>query len=47
VNIPLRSLTREMYGIVDELFSFKSGMDKEALPLMAHYEQEEAEDLFR
>jgi formate dehydrogenase subunit beta len=47
VNIPLRSLTREMYGIVDELFHFKSGMDKEALPLMAHYEQEEAEDLFR
>jgi formate dehydrogenase subunit beta len=47
VNIPLRSLTREMYSIVDELFQFKSGMDKEALPLMAHYEQEEAEDLFR
>jgi formate dehydrogenase subunit beta len=47
VNIPLRSLTREMYDIVGELFQFKSGMDKEALPLMAHYEQEEAEDLFR
>jgi formate dehydrogenase subunit beta len=47
VNIPLRSLAREMYGIVDELFQFKSGMDKEALPLMAHYEQEEAEDLFK
>ncbi len=47
VNIPLRSLTREMYDIVGELFDFKSGMDKEALPLMAHYEQEEAEDLFR
>jgi formate dehydrogenase subunit beta len=47
VNIPLRSLTREMYEIVDELFQFKSGMDKEALPLMTHYEQEEAEDLFR
>lgn len=47
VNIPLRSLTREMYDIVDELFHFKSGMDKDALPLMAHYEQEEAEDLFR
>jgi ferredoxin len=47
VNIPLRSLTREMYDIVDELFNFKSGMDKDALPLMAHYEQEEAEDLFR
>ncbi len=47
VNIPLRSLTREMYDIVNELFQFKSGMDKEALPLMAHYEQEEAEDSFR
>jgi formate dehydrogenase subunit beta len=47
VNIPLRSLTREMYEIVGELFRFKSGMDKAALPLMAHYELEEAEDLFR
>jgi len=47
VNIPLRSLTREMYDIVGELFKFKSGMDKEALPLMTHYEQEEAEDFFR
>jgi formate dehydrogenase subunit beta len=47
VNIPLRSMTREMYDIVDELFHFKSGMDKEALPLMTHYEQEEAEDFFR
>jgi len=46
-NIPLRSLTREMYDLVDGLFHFKSGMDKEALPLMTHYEQEEAEDLFR
>jgi formate dehydrogenase subunit beta len=47
VNIPLRSLAREMYNIVGELFKFKSGMDKEAQPLMAHYEQEEAEELFR
>jgi formate dehydrogenase subunit beta len=47
VNIPLRSLTREMYDIVGELFQFKSGMDKEAQPLMVHYEQEEAEDSFR
>jgi formate dehydrogenase subunit beta len=47
VNIPLRSLSREMYDIVGELFKFKSGMDKDALPLMAHYEQEEVEDLFR
>ncbi len=47
VNIPLRSLTREMYEIVGELFNFKSGMDREAQPLMVHYEQEEAEDSFR
>jgi len=36
VNIPLRSLTREMYDIVSELFQFKAGMDKEAAPLMTH-----------
>ena len=47
VNIPLRSLARGMYDVIDELFHFKAGMDKEALPLMAHYEQEEAEDFFR
>ncbi|MFC2122428.1 4Fe-4S dicluster domain-containing protein [Bacteroidota bacterium] len=47
VNIPLRSLTREMYDIVDDLFHFKSGMDTDAPPLMTHYEQEEAEELFR
>jgi ferredoxin len=47
VNIPLRSLTREVYDLVDELFQFKSGMDKDAPPLMTHYEQEEAEDLIR
>ncbi|MBA7612705.1 hypothetical protein ES703_19942 [subsurface metagenome] len=47
VNIPLRSLTKKMYELVDELFQFKSGMDKEAPPLMSHYEQEEAEGLIR
>jgi len=47
VNIPLRSLTREMYDIVDDLFQFKSGMDKDEPSLMTHYEQEEAEELFR
>ena len=47
VNIPLRSLTKEMYDIVGELFQFKSGMDKDAAPLMIHYEQEEAEDFIR
>jgi len=47
VNIPLRSLTKEMYDLVDELFHFKAGMDKDAPPLMTHYELEEAEDLIR
>ncbi len=47
VNIPLRSLTREMYDIVDELFHFKAGMDKEALPLLTAYEYTDAEDFIR
>ena len=47
VNIPLRSLTKEMYDIVGELFHFKSGMDKEAAPLLTHYEVSEAEEFFR
>jgi len=47
VNIPLRSLTREMYDIVGELFQFKAGMDKDTPPLMTHYEEKEAEDFFR
>jgi len=47
VNIPLRSLAKEMYDLVGELFQFKSGMDKGTAPLMIHYEQEEAEDWIR
>jgi L-lactate utilization protein LutB len=47
VNIPLRSLSREMYDIVGELFDYTSGMDKSEPSLMAHYEQEEAEEYFR
>ena len=47
VNIPLRSLTREMYDIVGELFRFKSGMDKDAAPLLTAYEVSEAEEFFR
>jgi coenzyme F420-reducing hydrogenase beta subunit len=47
VNIPLRSLTREVYDTVDELFHFKAGMDKEAAPLLTCYELEEAENFFR
>ncbi|MFC1937386.1 4Fe-4S dicluster domain-containing protein [Chloroflexota bacterium] len=47
MNIPLRSLTKETYDIVGDLFDFKSGMDKDALALMTHYEQEEAEGLVK
>jgi len=47
VNIPLRNLTKEMYDLVDELFHYKSGMDKDAPPLMTAYEAEEAEDFIR
>ncbi len=47
VNIPLRSLTKEMYDIVGDLFQFKSGMDKEAAPLLTAYEVSEAEGFFR
>ena len=47
VNIPLRSLTKEMYDIVGELFQFKSGMDKDAAPLLTAYEVSEAEEFFR
>jgi len=47
VNIPLRSLAREMYEIVDELFHYKAGMDKEAPPLLAAYEAIDPEDFIR
>ena len=47
VNIPLRSLTKEMYDLVDELFHYKAGTDKEAAPLLTAYELEEAEDFIR
>jgi len=47
VNIPLRSLTREMYGIVDELFHYKAGMDKDASPLLAAYEATDTGDFIR
>ena len=47
MNIPLRSLTREMYGIVDELFHYKAGMDKDASPLLAAYEATDTGDFIR
>ena len=47
VGIPLRALTKKMYDLVDEEFKYKSGMDKNAMPLMASYETQEAEELIR
>lgn len=47
VNIPLRSLTREMYDTVDELFHYKAGMDKEASSFLAAYEATDVEDFIR
>ena len=47
VNIPLRSLTKKMYELVDELFHYQAGMDKSASPLLTAYEVEEVEGIFR
>jgi formate dehydrogenase subunit beta len=47
VGIPLHSLSRKMADIVQELFEYQAGTDKDALPLMAAYESKEAEDLIR
>ena len=47
VNIPLRSLSKKMEEIVEELFHYKAGTDKDASPLMTAYELEEAEDFIR
>jgi formate dehydrogenase subunit beta len=47
VNIPLRSLSREMYDIVDELFHYKAGMDKDASPFLAAYEATDTGDFIR
>jgi formate dehydrogenase subunit beta len=47
VNIPLRGLSKKMEEIVLELFDYKAGTDKDAPPLMAAYESQEAEDLIR
>ncbi|MBM3143115.1 MAG: 4Fe-4S ferredoxin [Chloroflexi bacterium] len=47
VNIPLRSLTEKMYGLVKEMFNYEAGTDKNAPPLMTAYEYEEVKDLIR
>jgi len=36
-----------MYNIVDELHQFEAGMDKEAAPLMTHYEATDPEGFIR
>jgi len=46
-NIPLRSLSKEMSNLVDEIFHYKAGLDKNAPVLMTAYEPVEAEDLIR
>lgn len=46
-NIPLRSLSKKMSDLVDEMFHYKAGTDKNAPALMTAYEHAEAEDLFR
>ena len=46
-NIPLGILTGKMEDIVEELFQYRAGMDKDAPPLMAAYQPEEVEDLIR
>ncbi len=47
VGIPLRSLTKEMDDIVDGLYQFKAGIDKEAAPLMTHYEATDPDGFIR
>ena len=47
VDIPLRSLTRKMYDLTDELFHYKAGIDKKAAPLMTHYETTDPEDFIK
>jgi formate dehydrogenase subunit beta len=46
-NIPLRSLSRKMSDLVEEMFHYKAGIDKSAPALMSAYEHAEAEDLIR
>jgi formate dehydrogenase subunit beta len=46
-GIPLRALTKKMCDLVDEEFKYKAGTDKNAVPLMASYETQEAEELIR
>ena len=46
-NIPLRSMTKAMYDIVNDLFQYQAGTDKDAPALLTAYELTEIEDIFR
>jgi len=46
-NIPLGALTTKVEEIVEDLFQYTAGTDKDAPPLMAAYKPEEIEDLMR
>lgn len=47
VNIPLRSLSKEMYDLTGELFHYKAGSDIKDVPLMIAYEAGDVEDFIR
>lgn len=47
VGIPLRSLSREVYDIVGDLFGYQAGMDKEAAPLLGCYQATDIEDFIK
>lgn len=47
MNIPLRSMAGKMCEIVDELFHYQAGVDKDATPLLTAYKPVEAEDLIK
>jgi formate dehydrogenase subunit beta len=43
-HIPLRSLSRKMYDMVDELFHYRAGTDRNPEPLLTAYDASESED---
>ncbi|MFC1899850.1 4Fe-4S dicluster domain-containing protein [Chloroflexota bacterium] len=47
VNIPLRSLAKEMCDDVSDLYDFHAGIDKDTEPMMTHYDSNDPEDFIR
>jgi Fe-S oxidoreductase len=47
VNIPLRGMTKKMDELIDELFDYKAGTDKDVQPLMTAYQLTDVEDFIR